>query len=155
MPDDPTPTGREPDARGRPPEASGRAPDLGSGRPPDMGSGRPPDAPTLEEAQRQVDATISALGGYWPPLANLARLFEECGELARAVNQAYGPKPLKSGEAQAALGDELGDTLYVLLVLANSLGVDAAAALAGAVARAEERAKKRQALVSADDSTSR
>lgn len=98
---------------------------------------------TLAEAQRQVDATIAALGGYWPPLANLARLFEECGELARAVNQAYGPKPLKAGEARAALGDELGDALYVLLVLANSLHVDAATALAGAIARAEERATQR------------
>ena len=113
------------------------------------------DALTLAEAQRQVDVTIAALGGYWPPLANLARLFEECGELARAVNQAHGPKPLKSGEAQAALGDELGDALYVLLVLANSLHVDAEAALTGAIARAEERAAQRREHVSADDSTSR
>lgn len=98
---------------------------------------------TLAGAQRQVDATIGALGGYWPPLANLARLFEECGELARAVNQLHGPKPLKTGEAQTALDDELGDALYVLLVLANSLGVDASVALAGAIARAEERAAQR------------
>lgn len=105
---------------------------------------------TLAEAQRQVDATIAALGGYWPPLANLARLFEECGELARAINQTHGPKPLKSGEAQAALDDELGDTLYVLLVLANSLGVDVVLALAGAIARAEERAAQWQARLAPD-----
>jgi NTP pyrophosphatase (non-canonical NTP hydrolase) len=109
---------------------------------------------TLAEAQRQVDATIAALGGYWPPLANLARLFEECGELARAVNQAHGPKPLKSGETQAALGDELGDALYVLLVLANSLGVEADTALAGAVTRAEQRAARRQAQAAADNPAS-
>lgn len=106
---------------------------------------------TLAAAQREVDTTIAALGGYWPPLANLARLFEECGELARAVNQASGPKPLKPGEAQATPGDELGDALYVLLVLANSLGVDAGAALAGAIARAEERAAARRHAQPASD----
>ena len=54
---------------------------------------------TLGDAQHAVDASIQALGGYWPPLAALARLFEECGELARAVNQTYGPKPVKPGES--------------------------------------------------------
>ncbi len=95
----------------------------------------------VREAQSEVDASIQALGGYWPPLANLARLFEECGELARAVNQAHGPKRVKPGETQAAMQEELGDVLYVLLVLANSLDVDAQTALQGALARAHERAK--------------
>ena len=95
---------------------------------------------TLPAAQRAVDASIAALGGYWPPLANLARLFEECGELARAVNQTHGPKPLKPGEAAATLDEELGDVLYITLVLANSLDLDAGAALAGALARATQRA---------------
>jgi NTP pyrophosphatase (non-canonical NTP hydrolase) len=95
----------------------------------------------VREAQSEVDASIQALGGYWPPLANLARLFEECGELARAVNQAHGPKRVKPGETPAAMQEELGDVLYVLLVLANSLDVDAQTALQGALARAHERVK--------------
>jgi NTP pyrophosphatase (non-canonical NTP hydrolase) len=95
---------------------------------------------TLPASQRVVDASIAALGGYWPPLANLARLFEECGELARAVNQTHGPKPLKPGEAATTLDEELGDVLYITLVLANSLDLDAGAALAGALARATQRA---------------
>jgi NTP pyrophosphatase (non-canonical NTP hydrolase) len=95
---------------------------------------------TLRHAQAAVDASILALGGYWPPLANLARLFEECGELARAVNQAHGPKLVKVGEAQPAAAEELGDVLYVLLVLANSLQVDAAAGLATALAKGRQRA---------------
>jgi NTP pyrophosphatase (non-canonical NTP hydrolase) len=100
----------------------------------------PDDEPrTLREAQVMVDASIAALGGYWPPLANLARLFEECGELARAVNQVHGQKALKPGEAPAALADELGDTLYVLLVLANSLGVDAQDALSGTLRKVRGR----------------
>ncbi len=94
---------------------------------------------TLREAQAQVDASIRALGGYWPPLANLARLFEECGELARAVNQAHGPKLRKPGEAAVSASDELGDALYVLLVLANSLDLDAEAALSNALAKVAAR----------------
>ena len=97
---------------------------------------------SMLEAQRQVDETILALGGYWPPLANLARLFEECGELARAVNQAHGPKPVKDTEGQAAIHDELGDALYVLLALANGLGVDGEEALRGAIATARARAER-------------
>jgi NTP pyrophosphatase (non-canonical NTP hydrolase) len=94
---------------------------------------------TVRAAQAEVDATIRALGGYWPPLANLARLFEECGELARAVNQAYGPKQIKTGETRAATREELGDALYTLLVLANSLNVDAEEALAAVLAKVRGR----------------
>src|SRR5215813_9352659 len=98
---------------------------------------------TLREAQAAVDETIRALGGYWPPLANLARLFEECGELARAVNQLHGPKALKSGEVQATQAtaeEELGDVLYVVLVLANSLGIEAEQALAAVLTKVRGRA---------------
>lgn len=94
---------------------------------------------TLRDAQAAVDASIQALGGYWPPLANLARLFEECGELARAINQAQGPKRVKPGEERAAIAEELGDVLYTLLVLANSLEVDAQTALTTALTKARER----------------
>jgi NTP pyrophosphatase (non-canonical NTP hydrolase) len=94
---------------------------------------------TVRVAQARVDASIRALGGYWPPLANLARLFEECGELARAVNQTQGPKQRKPGEAAVSASEELGDTLYVLLVLANSLDLDAETALANALAKVAAR----------------
>src|SRR6476660_1131668 len=100
------------------------------------------DRLTLREAQEQVDTSIRALGGYWPPLANLARLFEECGELARAVNQTHGPKPVKTGESAAALEEELGDVLYITCVLANNLHLDAGLALDGALARAMKRAQR-------------
>jgi len=109
-----------------------------SAAPPVMASQR--DDVTIRAAQTAVDDSILALGGYWPPLANLARLFEECGELARAVNQTYGPKPRKPDETQVAIQEELGDILYVTLALANDLGVDADAALAAAVAKAQRRA---------------
>jgi XTP/dITP diphosphohydrolase/ATP diphosphatase len=95
---------------------------------------------TVRAAAAEVDASIQALGGYWPPLANLARLFEECGELARGVNQRAGPKVRKPGEAAPDLAEELGDVLYTALVLAHSLEIDAEAALRGAIAKARRRA---------------
>jgi NTP pyrophosphatase (non-canonical NTP hydrolase) len=98
---------------------------------------------TLVEAQGAVDTSILALGGYWPPLAQLARLFEECGELARVVNQTHGPKQVKASEAQREVSDELGDTLYVTLALANSLGVDAEGALRAALDRSALRVVQR------------
>jgi NTP pyrophosphatase (non-canonical NTP hydrolase) len=94
---------------------------------------------TLAEAQGAVDASILALGGYWPPLAQLARLFEECGELARVVNQTHGPKQVKASESQREVSEELGDTLYVTLALANSLGVDADEALRTALDKTARR----------------
>jgi NTP pyrophosphatase (non-canonical NTP hydrolase) len=105
---------------------------------------------TLPAAQERVDASVKAAGGYWPPLANLARLFEECGELARAINQSHGPKVRKAGEAPRELALELGDVLYVTLVLANSLDLDAGEALAASIEKVERRNREHRA--SADES---
>jgi len=76
------------------------------------------------QAEIQAWADRYWAGEYWPPLANLARLLEESGEVARAINQGYGPKRIKPDEMPAELEQELGDLLFVLLCLANSTGAD-------------------------------
>lgn len=79
----------------------------------------------LKALQAEADAFILRFDeGYWPPLANLARLTEEVGELARAINQASGPKRIKVGEARADVKLEIGDVLFTLAVLANQMDVD-------------------------------
>ena len=84
----------------------------------------------LSEAQARVDAWIGQFEeGYWPPLANLARLTEEVGELARLLNHRFGPKKKKPGEADQELGEELADILFVLLVIANEQRIDLGAEL--------------------------
>jgi NTP pyrophosphatase (non-canonical NTP hydrolase) len=84
----------------------------------------------LKEAQARVDAWIGQFEeGYWPPLANLARLTEEVGELARLLNHRFGPKTKKPGEPEQDLGEELADVLFVLLVISNQQGIDLGASL--------------------------
>jgi len=62
----------------------------------------------LREAQRRVDDWIGQFEeGYWHPLAQLARLVEEVGELARDVNHRFGPKPRKAEEEDQDLAMEL------------------------------------------------
>lgn len=95
---------------------------------------------TLREAQQAVDQWIGRFReGYWPPLANLARLAEELGELARELNHLYGPKRKKPEEPPGSVEEELGDLLFVLICLANSLQVDLEKALQQVLAKYRER----------------
>ena len=83
------------------------------------------DSQGLLEAQHRVDEWISQFEeGYWPPLANLARLVEEVGELARLVNHRFGTKPKKPDESDQELAEELADVLFVILCMANEQGIE-------------------------------
>jgi len=94
----------------------------------------------LREAQELVDRWIGQFEeGYWPPLANLARLAEEVGELARELNDRYGSKPKKGGEPPGSVGEELADVLFVILCLANSLEIDLERELAGVLEKYRRR----------------
>ncbi len=84
----------------------------------------------MKAAQQKVDEWISQFEeGYWPPLANLARLVEEVGELARLVNHRFGTKPKKDSEAEQEMAEELADVMFVLLCMANEQAIDMDAAL--------------------------
>ncbi|WLR44269.1 nucleotide pyrophosphohydrolase [Bacillus carboniphilus] len=79
----------------------------------------------MKEMQKQVDNYISQFKeGYFSPLAMLARMTEELGELAREINHTYGEKPKKDTEKEKAIIEEIGDNLFVLICLANSLNID-------------------------------
>jgi NTP pyrophosphatase (non-canonical NTP hydrolase) len=80
---------------------------------------------TMKQMQQEVDEYISQFKeGYFSPLAMLARLTEELGELAREVNHYYGEKPKKQTEKEKTVAEELGDLLFVLICFANSLNID-------------------------------
>lgn len=85
---------------------------------------------TVSEFQAEVDTWIQEVGGgYWSPHANLARIAEEVGELARLLNHLYGPKPKKPDEANQEVGEELADIVFAVICLANSQGIDLEASL--------------------------
>ncbi|KKB37654.1 nucleotide pyrophosphohydrolase [Bacillus thermotolerans] len=84
---------------------------------------------TLKEMQKEVDDYIGQFKeGYFSPLAMMARLTEEMGELAREINHYHGEKPKKATEEEKTIEEELGDVQFVLTCLANSLNIDLASA---------------------------
>lgn len=77
------------------------------------------------DMQKEVDDYINQFKtGYFSPLGQLARLTEEVGELAREISHNYGEKQKKPEEAEKKLQEELGDVLFVIITLANSLEID-------------------------------
>ncbi|WP_409251164.1 nucleotide pyrophosphohydrolase [Bacillus sp. SCS-153A] len=80
---------------------------------------------TIKEMQEEVDSYIGQFKeGYFSPLAMMARLTEEMGELAREINHYHGEKPKKKTEKENTIEEELGDIQFVVTCLANSLGID-------------------------------
>ncbi len=72
-----------------------------------------------------------------PPAFRLLDLVSELGEVAKDVNEStgYGTSP----QDVAVNEDELGDTLFALLALADELDLDAGEALDTALAKYESR----------------
>jgi NTP pyrophosphatase (non-canonical NTP hydrolase) len=79
---------------------------------------------SLPELQALLDGWIKEHGRYWAPLSQYARLAEEVGELGRELNFRYGDKPRQQKDSGGAIADELGDVLFVTILLANDLGID-------------------------------
>ena len=95
---------------------------------------------SFREAQQAVDRWISQYEeGYFSPLANVARLAEEVGELAREVNHHFGPKTKKPDEQVGSIPMELADILFVVICLANSQHIDLDEAFAQMMAKVTAR----------------
>ena len=79
----------------------------------------------LKNIQKEVDQWITLHKiAYRKPHEILTRITEEVGELAREINHTFGPKPKKSSEERNELANEMGDVLFSLCCLANSLNID-------------------------------
>ena len=99
----------------------------------------PADLPAL---QQFLDAWIKQRGGYWSPLSQYARLAEEVGELGRELNFEFGDKPRAAKDAGGSVTDELGDVLFIVVLLANDLGIDLVEALGATLKKYEHRPQK-------------
>lgn len=100
---------------------------------------------TLGDMQNEVDHLIKEewQSDYWTPLSSLARLTEEVGELAREINHSYGEKPKKSSEGRGNIASEIGDILFIVAALANSIEVDLDSAFEGVMAKYRRRDAQR------------
>ncbi len=99
---------------------------------------------TLRTVQQEVDDYIGQFEeGYFQPMTLVVRLAEELGELAREVNHSYGEKPKRDTEAQGDIALELGDILFVVACLANSLHIDLAQAHDRVMEKFQTRDKNR------------
>jgi NTP pyrophosphatase (non-canonical NTP hydrolase) len=99
----------------------------------------PIDLPTL---QAFLDAWIKQRGGYWSPLSQYARLAEEVGELGRELNFQFGDKPREAKDDAGSIADELGDVLFIIILLGNYLGIDLVTALSDTLEKYEQRGKR-------------
>ncbi len=107
---------------------------------------------TFKEAQARVDAWISKFEeGYFPPLVQIARLVEELGELSRSVSHATGVKKPKANEALHSVEEEVGDLLFVLTCLANSLHISLADVFEQTMHKVDTRDTSRWTLKNRED----
>jgi len=100
---------------------------------------------TLIEVQQEIAHLIKEEwhSNYWSPLSSLARLTEEVGELAREINHSYGEKPKKASEDASNIAAEIGDILFILASLANSIDVDLDAAFTEVMSKYQQRDARR------------
>ena len=99
---------------------------------------------TIKGMQGEVNRWITEIGkGYFPPLANMAILTEEVGELARVIVRRYGPQVAKASDLDRNLEEELADVLWVVACLANQTGVDLTEAFRKTLQKKTERDRER------------
>jgi len=83
---------------------------------------------SIKDLQKEVDGWIQNYGvRYFDVMTNTALLSEEVGELSGLLARVYGEQSFKSNTPEKPLtmiGDEIADVLFVLVCLANQLGVD-------------------------------
>src|SRR5690625_1812087 len=99
---------------------------------------------STKDIENEVDKYISQFKeGYFSPLALIARLSEEVGELAREINHTYGEKPKKSTEEIKSIEEEIGDILFVLACFTNSLDLDLSSSFQTSIEKIRTRDKDR------------
>ena len=103
---------------------------------------------SLSVVQQEVDEWINTLGvRYFSELTNLSNLIEEVGEVARLIGREYGEQSFKKGEKpeciKTAIADELTDVLFIVVCLANQVGINLDEAFANNMDKKTKRDKSR------------
>lgn len=103
---------------------------------------------TIKLAQEIVDNWIKDYGvRYFDEKTNTLILVEEVGEFASLIARKFGEqsfkKPLTDVEVNNRIKEELADTFFVLVCLANQLDVDLEDALNQSIQKKTKRDKNR------------
>ncbi len=95
----------------------------------------------MREEQRAAAEFARAHGLNLEPQTRLLDLVSELGELSKELLKAsrYGERPIA---VTAGIEEETGDCVFSLFCLADSLGVDAGAALSAALEKYRRRFAK-------------
>ncbi|MBR9689657.1 MAG: nucleotide pyrophosphohydrolase [Candidatus Altiarchaeota archaeon] len=95
----------------------------------------------MEKLQAKVKAFSKKYSLIAPPEYQALDLVSEVGEFAKEILKSsnYGRKDSEYSEKTK---EELGDVLYSILVVANTLEINLDEALTGALKKYEERLKK-------------
>ncbi|MHA1149252.1 MAG: nucleotide pyrophosphohydrolase [Promethearchaeota archaeon] len=89
--------------------------------------------------QQKINNWIQKHGGYWSPLAMLASVTEELGELAREINHLEGFKPKKTSESEVRIGEELADLVFSIICIANYYDINLTRELERVIAKFSSR----------------
>lgn len=81
--------------------------------------------------------------GYWKPNNIMLRLMEEIGELSREINHQFGEKPKKSTDKNKEISHEIGDVLFTIACLSNSLNIKLDKAFQYTMKKYDKRDKER------------
>ncbi|MFI5154560.1 MAG: nucleotide pyrophosphohydrolase [Chitinophagales bacterium] len=99
---------------------------------------------SIKQAQQMVDQWIQDNGvRYFSELTNMAILTEEVGEVARLMSRLYGDQSFKKSDLGKDLGEELADTLWVLICIANQTDIDLTEAFQRNMEKKNERDRER------------
>ncbi|MEM7181283.1 MAG: nucleotide pyrophosphohydrolase [Spirochaetota bacterium] len=99
---------------------------------------------SITTAQKTVDDWIQTYGvRYYSELTNLAILMEETGELAKLMARTYGDQSFKESDKTSSIEGEMGDIFFVLICLANQMGLSLQDCLQNTLDKINRRDKER------------
>lgn len=105
---------------------------------------------TIKQIQQTVDDWIRDYGvRYFDEKTNMLLLMEEIGELSRLMARKYGEQsfktPVSDEEAMQSIRDEFGDVMFVIVCLANQMGLDIEEIMISNLTKKTSRDKERHA----------
>jgi NTP pyrophosphatase (non-canonical NTP hydrolase) len=100
---------------------------------------------SIKAMQSILDKYIQENGGYWEPLAMLAAVVEEVGEVAREISHLEKIKIKKLTEPQKEdqLSMEIGDLIFSIICIANYYKIDIGDAFKQTIKKYEQRDQNR------------